>query len=834
MNNIRSREIKKLNIFSLLLGGLFTLFIVVIFYIEEKRIHELLFNAEGNQFILHQQKQFDSYRKSSEDLITAICSSDTFIDYLNNPNTTNTEYTRSLFKTITEGESSIHQFRYIDSQGMERIRVERNSKTLAVQVYTDSELQNKSKRDYFTKTLMMDSRMFYYSPFDLNIENEKIEQPINPVWRVAKPVRVKGEKKGIVIINFFTKALFTELLDSALFKIYLYDDEGYILDSNDPAQAVWTRFMHPDIKLDTIQLFLTDTLISIKDEQTVHIGIIPDSTAFFSVANQKNILIIMVILIFFSFIIAQVLTRILKKQYRALHQHLVHLSNGARIAQLGYLEVDFSTHTLKLDHSLQSLLQIPSPTPEPKTLSITDFYTSYVPKEQHCIVQTVLEDVLQKRDINSNTFTHECILPDGKIIHVIQRYQIEYNDLNQPTVGYGVIQDITQAYKTEQELHLAVEEAENANRAKSEFLANMSHEIRTPMNAILGFVDQILKKEKDTSIKQQLQIIKSSGKTLVSIINNILDFSKIESEKMQLNPEPSEVSRIARESMSLFEEQIRSKAIVSKLVLTQDIPQYLFLDPTRIQQIIMNLLGNAIKFTPENGTVTLEAGYDPDNKILALCVSDSGVGIPKEHQERIFDAFEQQDNSTTRKYGGTGLGLSISSRLVSFMHGTIKVESQPGKGSRFMLSIPALECDAPKEESVSQNDPGKITPENAKKILIVEDNKTNQLLVQLILDDNGLKYDIASDGNEAVLAYTKNLYSIILMDENMPHKNGIEATQEIRLIEAEEARPRTTVIAVTANALPEDKQRFIDAGMDDYLSKPFNEDELIALIKKYI
>lgn len=834
MSGTPSKEIKRLNIFSLLLGSLFTLFIILIFYIEEKRIHELLFNSEGSQFILHQQKQFNIYRESSEDLLAALSSNEIFIDYLNNPDETKAEYVRSLFKTAVEGDRSINQLRYIDSQGMERIRVDRNSKSSNIRVYADAELSDKSKRGYFIETVMMDIGTHYHSHFDLNIENGEVEQPLNPVWRIAVPVGVKGEKKGIVIINFFTKALFKGLLDSILFKVYIYDDKGYILDSNDPVQDHWTRFMHPDLKIDTTQLFLTDTLITIKEKETVHIGIIPDADAFFSITNQRNILIIIALLIVISFIIAQVLTKVLKKQYRSLHQSLVHLRNGARIAQLGYLEVDFSTHTLKLDHTLQTLLQVATPTVEPKILSITDFYESYVPKEQHHIIQSVLEDVLQKCDTNSNTFTHKCILPNGQSIHVIQRYQVEYNSLNQPTVGYGVIQDITQSYKTEKDLHHAVEDAQNANRAKSEFLANMSHEIRTPMNAILGFVDQILKKEKDTSIIHQLQIVKNSGKTLLSIINDILDFTKIERGKMQLNPEPTEVSRIARESMSLFDEQMQSKAIVSKLVLAQDIPQYLFLDPTRIQQVIINLLGNAVKFTPKNGTITLEAGYDPDNKILSLYVSDSGVGIPKEHQQRIFNAFEQQDNSTTRKYGGTGLGLSISSRLISFMHGTIKVQSEPGKGSRFILSIPALECDASEEESVTQNDPKKITPKEANKILIVEDNKTNQLLVQLILDDNGFEYDIANDGNEAVQAYKKNLYSLILMDENMPNKNGIEATQEIRKLETEERFSKTPVIAVTANALVEDRQRFIDAGMDDYLSKPYNDEELLALIRKYL
>lgn len=392
------------------------------------------------------------------------------------------------------------------------------------------------------------------------------------------------------------------------------------------------------------------------------------------------------------------------------------------------------------------------------------------------------------------------------------------------------------------DLHIAIKDAleskavaETANKSKSSFLANMSHEIRTPMNAILGFVDQLSKTETDTNRQQYLNIIKNSGKTLLNIINDILDFSKIESGKMNLDKHPYKLSSFLDETMMLLQEKFEEKQIDFRYKLSSGLPECIYADAIRLQQVLLNLLGNALKFTPEKGTVNFDVNYDDDKKVICFGVSDTGIGIAKANQEKIFNAFDQEDGSITRKFGGTGLGLSISSRLVSMMDGELKVESEPGIGSKFYFDIPyeACEKETVEDESDSTLHSSKTAPVLSGHVLIVEDNKTNQMLLGMILDDLGITFDTANDGVEAVSMYHAQ-YNAILMDENMPNMDGIEATQRIREIEANKNFPHIPIIAVTANALSEDRQRFLDAGMDEYISKPYTEEDIISALKKVL
>ncbi|MFT5660097.1 MAG: signal transduction histidine kinase/sensor domain CHASE-containing protein/ActR [Sulfurimonas sp.] len=377
--------------------------------------------------------------------------------------------------------------------------------------------------------------------------------------------------------------------------------------------------------------------------------------------------------------------------------------------------------------------------------------------------------------------------------------------------------------------------AENANQSKSSFLANMSHEIRTPMNAILGFVDQLSKQETTTRRKKQFDIIRSSGHTLLNIINDILDLSKIESGKIDIEKHPHKIRTLINETTLLFHQSLEDKQIKFECNIASQLPQYIETDNVRVKQILFNLLGNAIKFTPNNGTVSLDIKYDSSSSSMYACVSDTGIGIAKENQKKIFNAFNQEDNSTTRRFGGTGLGLSICSKLVSLMDGKLEVESTLGGGSKFYFTIP---CKEHKEEITMTDETGKtvdnVSTTISGHLLVVEDNKTNQILLSIILDDAGITFDIANDGREALKMYQKNKYDAILMDENMPNMDGIEATRHIRSMEREKHVPRTPIVAVTANALSEDKQIFLDSGMDEYLSKPYTEKDIVSILKKIL
>ena len=371
--------------------------------------------------------------------------------------------------------------------------------------------------------------------------------------------------------------------------------------------------------------------------------------------------------------------------------------------------------------------------------------------------------------------------------------------------------------------------AKQASKSKSEFLANMSHEIRTPLNAILGFIDLLKEKESDKEKLKYIATVQSSSNTLLGIINDILDFSKIESGNLSIDKVDFNVNEEFKTLVELFRAKASEKSLNLALNMDDNMPSALYSDPLRIKQVIANLLSNALKFTPRNGKVELNIGYK--NKQLVVSVKDSGIGVAKDKQKHIFKAFSQAESSTTRKYGGTGLGLSISSRLISMLGGKLQLESQEGKGSTFSFCIDVEIGQYKKLEAPKSTD---LVDIQNKKILLVEDNKANQMFMSLILKKFKLNYEIANDGLEAISAFEKNSYDLILMDENMPNLNGIEATKRILEIEKEKSLTHTPIIALTANALKGDREKFLDAGMDEYLTKPINKEKLALTFKAFL
>jgi len=373
------------------------------------------------------------------------------------------------------------------------------------------------------------------------------------------------------------------------------------------------------------------------------------------------------------------------------------------------------------------------------------------------------------------------------------------------------------------------QKAEINAKVKAEFLANMSHEIRTPLNAMFGFIRLLEEKKLDNESKKYLEIIEKSGETLLSVINDILDFSKIESgklsiEKIAFNPK-EEIETI----YNLFEAKANEKNI-SLYIRENNLDYCIISDPIRIKQVISNLLSNAIKFTPENKNIYLNLSYDDKAENLYVEVIDEGIGIPKDKILSIFAPFTQADTSTTRKYGGTGLGLTISYNLVKLLGGELKVESEENKGSKFYFSIPAKKT----EKRVKKEKP-KIDNEIFNyHILIAEDNKANQMFMGVVLKKLGLTFDIANDGIEAVEKYKQNYkkYRLILMDENMPNMTGSEATIKIREFEKENGLESIFIVAITANSLSGDRDRFIDIGMDEYIAKPIDIEKLKNILRK--
>ncbi|WP_373072835.1 FIST N-terminal domain-containing protein [Sulfurimonas sp.] len=391
------------------------------------------------------------------------------------------------------------------------------------------------------------------------------------------------------------------------------------------------------------------------------------------------------------------------------------------------------------------------------------------------------------------------------------------------------------AIKTK-ELQNKVKELQTASKVKSDFLASMSHEIRTPLNAILGFVDILRGDEKDKQRQKYFSIIKNSGNTLLTVINDILDFSKIESGKMTFEKRKFATKKPFKEIGLLFYERAKEKGIELKINFDDNLPRFFVGDIVRVKQIASNFLSNAIKFTDQGGKITMSTHYDKQRDVLIFCVKDTGSGIDKKNLDKIFEAFTQADSSTTRKYGGTGLGLSISATLIKAMNGTIDVQSELGKGSEFCFYLPLVEADEDAEHEHSKEALAKLYMHNklSGNVLLVEDNETNQILVNLLLDKVDLQADLANNGLEGVNMFNDKKYDLILMDENMPKMNGIEATKVIREIEKEKSLSPTPIVALTANALSEDKDRFINAGMDDFIAKPIEYETFVKILHRFL
>jgi signal transduction histidine kinase/CheY-like chemotaxis protein len=398
-------------------------------------------------------------------------------------------------------------------------------------------------------------------------------------------------------------------------------------------------------------------------------------------------------------------------------------------------------------------------------------------------------------------------------------------------------------------LDIKVHEANQASKAKSEFLASMSHEIRTPLNAILGFVEILLENEKDSERINYLNIINDSSKTLLATINDILDFSKIESDKIELEYKKINPYDSIRDVLNLFEANAKKKVIEIDTVISPQLPKCIKIDELRVKQVVHNLFSNAIKFTPKNGKIRFRIDFNPDKYEMLISVEDTGIGIDDIKKETIFESFSQEDNSTTREYGGSGLGLAISYRLVELMGGKLQLKSTKGVGSTFYFNIPIPHCDdscnvpnlpKPPKLSLFSFSENKTAPSLQKsqkakaKILVVEDNKSNQAFMKVLLEKLDLEFTIAENGLDAIEQFKEDSFSLILMDENMPKMNGIEATKIILDIERQHQLPHTPIVALTANAVKGDRERFLSAGMDEYLTKPMNIEKLKNILAKFI
>ena len=377
--------------------------------------------------------------------------------------------------------------------------------------------------------------------------------------------------------------------------------------------------------------------------------------------------------------------------------------------------------------------------------------------------------------------------------------------------------------RTNRELNIARQRAEASEKFKQQFLANMSHEIRTPMNAIMGMSGILKRSAHSLEQGKYLNAISQSSENLLVILNDILDLSKLEAGKVELEQVPFDPRQVIGNVRDIVRFKAEEKGIALEVIIRDEVPHALLGDPTRLNQMVLNLAGNAIKFT-ERGSVTIDAHWS--DGALSIAVTDTGIGIPQDRLDKIFEEFTQAYGDTTRKYGGTGLGLTISKRLAKLQGGSITVKSEQGRGSTFMVTIPYPIAKA--DGLRADHDPAQLIALRDLRILLAEDNEFNAMVAQDELADAipGVHVDVATNGRIAVELVQAKDYDVILMDVQMPEMNGYDATRAIRALPGDKSR--IPIVAMTANVMKEEVDRCVEAGMNGYVPKPFKREELMS------
>jgi signal transduction histidine kinase/response regulator of citrate/malate metabolism len=514
-----------------------------------------------------------------------------------------------------------------------------------------------------------------------------------------------------------------------------------------------------------------------------------------------------------------------KKTELALKINASRLFEAQLLAKIGSWEINLNDGDVFISDQFYTIFEI-----EKSSMPSTALLKSRLINSED--VELFEKNLVYVKENNSEVqFTHSLISKNGTIKYINEYIKCLNGEDDKPFKILGTIQDVSDQKEIERELIAAKDLAEQSIRVKEQFLTNMSHEIRTPMNGIIGFAKILEGTNLDKEQRQSVNAIKRAGKNLMVVINDILDFSKIEADKMIFEELNFSLSKNIKAVMELFSPTAIEKNIKLISNIDSQINDFLVGDPTRLSQILINLIGNAVKFT-DKGYVELIVSQVKETEtetFLQFAITDSGLGIPPDKIDSIFESFNQASNETTRKFGGTGLGLTITRRLIELQGGLITVESEINKGSKFSFLIQFKKSQKGIVKTVKLKKE-KLSPDFLKdiNILLVEDNELNQLLAIKVFEKFNKTIDIAANGKIAIDKIEKNKYDMILMDIQMPEMDGIELTRYIRTNFG--PKSKIPIIALTAHATVIEEKRCLDNGMNDYLSKPFDFNELLEKI----